>query len=153
MQYYEVDHFVFNQDALTVLGDQGFKEVLTDNIGIIPKDILDDVLNNCFFLMLNKEKGFSAAFISKKLIEGKNICAFYEILYSKGRNKQVHMILHEIAHYVLGHSNEGLSDEDYYNHKQEKEANALVDKWINEWKKHLKTQEEKIQGKGGALNV
>ena len=45
------------------------------------------------------------------------------------------MILHEIAHYVLGHTDEGLSDEDYY--KQENEANDLVDKWLNGWEKHL----------------
>jgi hypothetical protein len=149
MQYYEVDHFVSNQDALIVLGDQDFREVLGDNIPIIPKDILDDVLSNCVFLMLSEKEGMSAGFIPKKFTEGKNIFAFYEILYSKGRDKQVHMILHEIAHYVLGHTNEGLSDEDFYNHEQEKEANRLVAKWIDDWEKHLKTQEEKNKGKGG----
>ncbi len=148
MQYYEVDHFVSNQDALIVLGDQGFREVLGDNIPIIPKDILDDVLSNCVFLMLNEKKGVRAAFIPKKLIEGKNICAFYEMLYSQDRDEQVKMILHEIAHYVLGHSNEGLSDEDFYNHKQEKEANLLVAKWIDDWEKHLKTEEGKNTVKG-----
>lgn len=147
MEYYEVDHFVFNPDALMVLGDQSFKEVLTDNIYVIPKGILDDVLSNCVFLMLNKDKGSSAAFIPKELIEGKNVCAFYEILYSEERDEQVKMILHEIVHYVLGHSDQGLSDEEYY--KQEREANALRDKWIDDWENHIKTQEEKNTGKGG----
>lgn len=141
MQYYAVDHFVSNQDAIRVLGDQGFREILGDNIPIIPKDILDDVLSNCVFLMLNEKKEMSAAFIPKNTIEGKNICAFYEMLYSRDRDEQVKMILHEIAHYVLGHTNEGLSDEDFYNHKQDKEANSLRDKWMDDWEKHLKTKE------------
>lgn len=141
MQYYEVDHFIFNQDALIVLGDKGLREILEENIYIIPKDILDDVLNNCVFLMLSED--CRAGFIPKKKIEAKNICAFYEILYSKGRDEQVKMILHEIAHYVLNHSDEGLSDEEYY--KQEKETIALVDKWIADWEKHLKSKEDKIQ--------
>ena len=143
MQYYEIDHFVNNQDFLTVLGDQGFREVLGDTIIIIPKDILDNVLSNCVFLMLNKEGGVSSAFIPKKLIAEKSIFAFYDMFYLQNRDKQVHMILHEIAHYVLDHSDEGLSDEDYYNHKQDKEANVLVDKWIDDWEKHLKEHEEK----------
>ena len=143
MQYYEIDHFVSNQDRLTVLGDQGFREVLGDTIPIIPKDILDDVLSNCVFLMLNEKKEVSAAFIPMKLIEERNICAFYEILYSKKRDEQVHMILHEIAHYVLGHTDEGLSDEDYYNHKLDKEANALVDKWTDDWGKYYWAKKKK----------
>ena len=147
MQYYEVDYFVSKPGALTVLGDQGLQEVLTDNIYIIPKDVLDDVLSNCIFLMLSEN--MKAGFIPKNLIEGKNICAFYEILYSQDRDKQVHMILHEIAHYVLRHTNEGLSDEDFYNHKQEKEANVLVDKWIADWEKYIKIEEGKNTVKGG----
>lgn len=140
MEYYEIDHFIFNKDALIVLGDQSFREVLTDNIGIIPRKTLDDVLKNCVFLMLNKD--IPAAFIPKQRIEGKNICAFYEILYSEERDEQVKMILHEIAHYVLGHDNENISDEEFYNHKLEKAANALVAKWINAWEKHLLTEKK-----------
>ena len=152
MQYYEIDHFVSNQDSLTVLGDQGFREVLGDTIPIIPKDILDDVLSNCVFLMLNEKKGVAAAFIHKKLIKEKNICAFYEMLYLKDSDKRKHMILHEIAHYVLRHTtNEGLSDEDYKNHKLDKEANALVDKWTDDWEKHDRAlKEERMKPwKGG----
>jgi hypothetical protein len=45
------------------------------------------------------------------------------------------MILHEIAHYVLEHGDEGLSDEEYF--KQEKDANALKDEWIIDWQTHF----------------
>jgi hypothetical protein len=151
MQYYEIEHFHINKDTLPVLGDQTFRAKLADAIYIIPKDILDDALSNCVFLMLSEEKGVSACFIPKQLITEKSMFAFYDMFYSQNRDQQGHMILHEIAHYVLDHSDEGLSDEDYYNHKQDKEANALVDKWIDDWEKHLKALEEKTMKpwKGG----
>ncbi len=142
MEYYGIEHFHINKDTLTVLGDEAFKDILAEAVYIIPKDTLNDTLSNCVFLMLNEEKGLSACFIHKKLITGKSIFAFYDMFYSQNRDKQVHMILHEIAHYVLDHSDEGLSDEDYYNHKQDKEANVLVDKWTNDWEKHFKVLEE-----------
>jgi len=142
MEYYEIDHFVSKQDSLIVLGDQSFKEPLGDTIPIIPKDTLDDVLSNCVFLMLNEKKEVSAAFIPKKLIERKAMCAFYEIFYEKEEDDKKHMILHEIAHYVLRHTTEGLSDEDFHNRKLDKEANALVDKWNNDYEKHFKAKEE-----------
>ena len=142
MQYYEIDHFVFNKQGLIVIGDQKFREVLGDTIPIIPKVTLDDVLKNCVFLMLNEEGSpkISACFIPNQLIKDKNICAFYEMLYRQDRDEQIMMILHEIAHYVLAHVDEGLSDSAYYN--QEKEANALRDKWIDDWEKHYKGMEQ-----------
>jgi hypothetical protein len=147
MEYYEVDYFVFHQDRLIVLGDQNFREVLGDNIPIIPKHTLDDVLSNCVFLMLSEKNNIPAAFISKESIEGKNICAFYEKLYSKGRKKKIKMILHEIAHYVLDHHNKGLSKEEYI--EQEKAANEQRDKWIDDYEKDLKAQEgEKNRERG-----
>ncbi len=48
------------------------------------------------------------------------------------KEKQLQVILHEIAHYVLRHkaSWEG-SDVD--SRKQEEEADSLRDKWLDEW--------------------
>lgn len=147
MQYYEPDHFVSNQDALIVLGDEGFLEILGDTIPMIPKDILDDVLRNCVFLMLNEKKDVSPAFIPRELIEGKSMCAFCEILYSKESDKQKEMILHEIAHYVHRHGGKGLSEE--VRKEQEKIADKQKDKWIDDWEKHLKAEEGKNIVKGG----
>ena len=141
MQYYNHDQFVSNQDSITVLGDQGFRELLGDNIVIIPKDTLDDVLSNCVFLMIGEKIGISAAYIPMELIKNKAMCAFYESLYEKERDDQVHMILHEIAHYVLGH-NEGMTDEEFKNHPQDKDANSLVAKWIADWENHLEAKTE-----------
>jgi hypothetical protein len=63
--------------------------------------------------------------------------AFCETFYEKGTDDQRHMISHEIAHYVSGRSNEGISDEDFYSHKQDKEANALVEQWFADYEKHM----------------
>lgn len=145
MQYYDYGHF--NQGDMNVLGDQDLWKSLENIIYAVPKDILDDALSNCAFLMISKE--MRAGFILKKRIEGKCIIAFHDVLYEQTDEEKLKIFLHEIAHYFFGHSNEGLSDEDYYNHKQDKEANVLVDKWIDDWEKHLKTQEEKNSEKGG----
>jgi hypothetical protein len=134
MQYYEFGHFDSNRESLTLLGDQGMWEKLTDILYAVPRNILDDVLRNCVFLMLN-EKEFPGAFIHKKLIEGKSGIAFCN-LDSQDRDKQGRIILHEIAHYVLGHINERLSDEEY--HKINEEAESLRVKWESDWEKHLK---------------
>jgi len=148
MQYYEIDHFYLNKDSLPVLGDQDFKEVLKDIIYIIPKDILDDVLSNCFFLMLSEN--VPAATIPKKLIIGKSILAFYNMLYSQDKDKQVDMILHEIAHYFLGHADDGLLDEPYY--KQEEEANSKKDKWVKAYEEYiLALKEESMKPWKGGL--
>ena len=115
MQYYEINFFVFNQDSLTVIGDQGLREILADIVYMIPKDTVDDALSNCVFLMLGEKRGVQAAYIHEKLIKGKSICAFYEMLYCKDRDDQIDMVLHEIAHHVLGHIDEGFSEEEYFN--------------------------------------
>jgi len=136
MDYYDISHFHCNKESLPVLSDLGFREVLADMVYIVPKDILDDVLSNCAFLMINKEVS-PCAYIPNKVIAKKSIFAFYDMLYSLDKDKQVHMILHEIAHYVLKHVDEEQPKEEFI--KEEKEATALADKWINDWKKHYKT--------------
>lgn len=133
MQYYEFGHFDSNRESLTLLGDQDMWEKLTDILYTVPRDILDHVLSDCVFLMLN-EKEFPGAFTHKKLIEGKSVIALCN-LDSQDRDKQGHIVLHEIAHYVLGHID--APDGNYY--KREREANSLRDKWISDWEKHLKS--------------
>jgi hypothetical protein len=139
MQYYDVGHFHSDRSSIIILGDLDLSDVLANILYVVPKDIIDDVLNNCVFLMLNKmQKDFPirACFIHKRLIAEKNILAFCEELYSLEDEKKVHMVLHEIAHYVLDHIDIGLSHDEYY--KGETEANDLVEKWINAWEKHFK---------------
>ena len=77
------------------------------------------------------ETNVRAAFVPKELISEKSIIAFCSALLPKDTDEKIHMILHEIAHYVLGHTDEGLSDDEYY--EQEKEANALAKTWLNDW--------------------
>ncbi len=154
MEYYEINHFLLNPKSVIVLGDQGLRKILNDTIYMVPKDILDDFLVNCVFLMLSEkcEEGefkVPACFIPNKLIKDKNICAFYEMLYCQDRDEQVRMVLHEIAHYVLDHIDEGLSKEEYI--EQEKKADSLRDKWLDDWEKHDRALREEAMKpwKGG----
>lgn len=144
-KYYDCNYFCYDEGArkIKVLGDQDFIPVLADTIFRVPKCILDDVLVNCSFLMLNKntEPSSAAAFVPKKLIEGKSILAFYEMLYLVDEDEKVNMILHEIAHYVLGHrDSESDTDEEYL--ACEKEADSLKNKWIDDWDKYYKKMDE-----------
>jgi hypothetical protein len=134
MEYYDISHFHSNKEFQPVLSDLDFREVLADIIYIVPRDVIDDVLDNCFFLMLNRDVSEGACYIPNKLIAKKYILAFHDHLYSKDEEKKAHIILHEIAHYVLKHVDEGQTKDKYDN--EEKDASALADKWINDWQKY-----------------
>lgn len=139
MQYYDLGHF--NKDDFILFGDkEKFWNLLESIIYIVPKDTIDDVRSNCVFLMIDTERLHGAGFIHKKLIREKSVIVFHDMLYSQNEDEQADRIVHEIAHYVLDHSDKGLSHEEYC--KQEKEANSLKDRWVDDWEKHLKTQEE-----------
>jgi hypothetical protein len=101
---------------------------------MLPKDLLDEVLLNCKFFMLNEEI-HPAYFINNKLIAKKSIIALSDGFYSKERDEQVHMIFHEVAHYILDHIDEGQPEDEII--KEEKEANALVENWLKDWDKHF----------------
>lgn len=130
MQRYDLGYF--NQGDFTLLGDiEKFWSVLERFIYIVPKDIIDSVRSNCVFLMMDTEAIHGGCFIHKKLIKEKSVIAFHDVLYSENEDKQAHKILHEIAHYVLDQSDEGLSDDEY--RKQEEGANSLAKKWIDDY--------------------
>jgi hypothetical protein len=134
MQYHRSDYFHINPNLIQVIGDQDFSIELAGIITMIPKDIIDNTLNNCVFLMLNEETNVSAGFIHNNFIKEKNLIAFYCMFYKQNRNEKVKMVLHEIAHYHLGHTGEELSEEEYK--KEEQEAIDLVKKWISDCKKY-----------------
>jgi hypothetical protein len=139
MRYYDSGYF--GQNDFTLFGDvERFWALLERFIHIVPKDIIDDVRSNCVFLMMDTERLNGACFIRKDLIERKSVIVFHDMLYDQDEDKQCSMILHEIAHYVLGHSG-ALSEEEY--RKREKEANSLRDEWINDWENHLKGEQQR----------
>jgi hypothetical protein len=135
MEYYNVDYFYLNRDTMNTKGHDALPSLLADIIYIIPKEFLDDVLSNCVFLMLD-ETVFPAYYVPKKIIEGKSLIVFPDNLFSKDEEGRTDMILHEIAHYVLRHSDPGIYNEAYS--EQEKEANALRKKWKDDWEKYQK---------------
>lgn len=126
MQYYGLGQL--NQDDFTLFGDkEKFWKLLESIFYMVPMDNIDHVKSNCVFLMMDTETLHGAGFINKKLIKGKSVIAFHDSLYSQDEDVKAKMILHEIAHFVLNHCDEGLPGE---YPKQEKAADALRDKWI-----------------------
>lgn len=126
MQYYSLGDL--NQHDFILFGDADkFWNLLERYFYIVPKDIIDRLRSDCAFLMMDRVR--NAYFINKR-----SVIVFHDSLYSENEDTQADKILHEIAHYVLDHYDEG---ED---HKYDKEANDLKNQWIKDRQEHLKTQ-------------
>lgn len=124
---------IFYQDAgVVTLGSEELRYLLADILTRIPGEIVEDVYFNCRFLMPRLEE--LGSYLPNSVIKDKHLFAFHSGLLKWSKEKQIQVILHEIAHYVLGHKAifEAI-DVDW--RKQEKEADSLRDKWLDEWSK------------------
>jgi len=148
MEYYDIDYFHRIKDSLPVLGYQKLREILADMLFRIPVSTIDDVLENCVFFMMEKEK-LPGSFTHKKLIKDKHLLAFHDVLFSKDQEEREDIIYHEIAHYCYRHIDEDLDEEEY--RRTDEEANALVAKWHEDYEKHWKEEAKKAREpwKGG----
>jgi hypothetical protein len=114
----------------------------------LPKDILDRISKDIFFVLLSANpKCLEAACLlnlDDRLVIGKKaIIIITPILFGyKARQNSPgsDYILHEVAHYVLGHR-DYLSQEDI--DKKESEANDLASKWIADYFLAIDRESEK----------
>jgi hypothetical protein len=77
--------------------------------------------------------GEGGCFLPNGLIGKKHIIAFPKELLDQPDEEQIRTVLHETAHYALGHKSP-FEDTDLDYDKQEREAWALVERWLREWK-------------------
>ena len=142
LEYYDIDYFHRIKDSLPVLGYQELREILADMLFRVRINTIDDVLENCVFLMVEKEK-LPGSFTHKKLIRDKHLLAFHDVLFSLDKEKREHIIYHEIAHYCLDHIDEDLDEKSY--RRMNEEANALVDEWHEDYEEHWKEEAKKAR--------
>jgi hypothetical protein len=125
--HYEIAGMVTHNDDLRNL----LAVILTQ----VPSEIVDNIFENCLFLMPDPEE--KGSFIPNRIIGERHIILFPYSLLEESLKEQTKTVLHEIAHYVLKHESplewDPLEPEctDNKYDKQEKEACSLVEYWLN----------------------
>lgn len=127
-----VNHYtmeeVFNLDAgIVTLGVDTLRNLLANTLVRIPAEVVDRVFEKCIFLM--PERMEQGCFIPNRVITGRDIIMFPEDILERSEKEQIQTILHEIAHFSLGHRSP-LEDPDLDYDAQEDEANLLVAQWM-----------------------
>ena len=134
-KYYTPYEVHYMDAGIWTLGNDDLLTEISQTLSKIPMGIVDDLRENCYFLM-EREVG-KASYFPVGFFDNKAIIVISEAYLCSADDKALEFtILHEAAHHALKHKNpwqHGLSKEEY--DKQEKEANEQVEKWINEYDK------------------
>lgn len=96
----------------------------------VRKDIVDGIFENCVLLITEKsEKG---TYYPKNTFIDKNLICFSDSYIESASDPEIeHTVLHEFAHYYLGHQ---IPEEKEEKAKQESEAEEQVKEWLEEFK-------------------
>ena len=117
--------------GILTLGEDELRGLVLVALSEVPKRVVNKVFKGCIFVMAKFEWG-AGTYIPKELLEGKCVIALSERLMDEDQISAVRTVLHEVAHFHLGHMPPGLvagSEEDC-DCRQEKEADAAVDEWL-----------------------
>jgi len=117
--------------GILTLGEDELRGLVSVALSKVPKRVANRVFKGCVFVMAKFEWG-AGTYIPKELLEGKCVIALSERLMDEDRKSAVRTVLHEVAHFYLGHVPPGLvtgSGEDC-DCRQEQEADAKVDEWL-----------------------
>ncbi|TET47492.1 hypothetical protein E3J62_01290 [candidate division TA06 bacterium] len=127
------DHYaaeeIWYADAGVVTRDNDLRHLISRVLQKVPKEVVDKLMDQCLILMpRTEEKG---VFLSQKELVGKSIIAFPESLLEEPEAEREQTVLHEVAHFWLGHKSPLVARIDY--DKQEEAADDLVKQWIREY--------------------
>ena len=108
--------------------DEWLRGRIAQALSKIPAEDAKLTYDKCLFLMpRERERG---SYIPNKFVRDKNLVLFPEALTGEPKARAERTILHEVAHFLLGHKMpllEGLSLDEGM--KQEREAEMLVKRW------------------------
>lgn len=132
IQYYTEEE-IHNEDAGSVtMGQDELRYLLAIVLTNVPADIVDMTFENCLFVALNPKTW--GEFLPNDFIGDKGIIVFPWEIFDWPLEKQTDVILHEIAHFVLGHKAGFDVGGSAVKKRQEAEADKLRDKWLSEKK-------------------
>jgi hypothetical protein len=115
---------------LTMCNDQ-LRYVIATVLAKVPKDVADRTYEGCMFCM--PEPDDRGILIPEKLLRHKCLIVFPESLLDEDEAVAEHVVLHEIAHFYLGHNSQidaGVTDEQM--DRQEDEADRTADMWLRD---------------------
>ena len=133
--YYSAKEIIRHKDfSSAVLGDERFIEYVILSIVVIPSNIVDDILRNCLYWAISPD--LHGAHCPNESLAGRDliIIVYDRLSDDEYEDRYLHTILHETAHYILGHK--PLKEGFLYNGQnrlREKETNRLVLSWLKQF--------------------
>ncbi len=125
-KYYTFEEAWDMDASRATLRNTTLRGIVARALSKVPKEVVDRVYDECLFLMPTYEE--RGCFIPKELLRDKCIIALSEKLLEEDEKNIEGDLLHEVAHYYLGHKSPiHLSEEE--TRKQEEEADRAVDRW------------------------
>jgi len=119
--------------GILTLGEDELRALVSLALSRVPQRVTDRVLKGCLFVMAKYEWG-RATFIPKELLRNKCVIALSEKLLDEDSDSAQHTVLHEVAHFYLGHMPSGLVSgcSDDHESRLEEEADLLAEQWLQE---------------------
>jgi len=128
-----------NADAIFMysLNHEGENEVIAKALSRAPKDVVDRVIVGAL-IVIAKDSGGNV--IDREMTEGRTVIVInpHTLIDFPGEPQfckiplsgLVWMVLHEVAHFILGHKGGYAEVGDETNERQEEEANNLANEWF-----------------------
>ena len=117
--------------GIMTLGEDELRDLVSIALSKVPRRVADRVFEGCLFVMAKYEWG-RGTFIPKMLLKNKCVIALSERLMDEDRSSAERTILHEVAHFYLGHMPPGLvpgCSEDL-EARLEEEADWQAEEWL-----------------------
>jgi hypothetical protein len=126
-------------------GGREFYAFVSTALSWLPRETLDKVVRNCVYVEITRNKN-GIHLTCDDLIKKSVIVIFTDDLMENPK-KLIYVILHETAHYILGHrwlrgSSEEIAKEAVSN---ENAANSLVIKWLTDYGKRFPEKQEGLK--------
>lgn len=115
------------------MGNDRLRNVISTVLTKAPIDVVENLMDSCVMLMpwIEDAKG---VFLPKELLADKDVILLPEALLDLEWSEIEFVILHEAAHYTLGHESPVTNPALDYD-AQEHEADALVEQWLRDTNK------------------
>ena len=124
---YTPEEIHYMDAGMVTLGVSELRNLVANVLTCVPKEVVDRLFEEC--LILVPEPAEQGCYIPKTLVGGKHIIMFPFDIFGWPQEQQTHVILHESAHFALGHRSP-VEDVVLDYDRQEEEAEALVERWM-----------------------
>lgn len=137
MEKYTWDYIDYLFGGTNVIGENQ-RALIAKALSVLNNDLIDKITEEVWFVASNKnEWAFQTPLQCRFLENRKSIIFLSEGLFKENQEKIMHVILHEVAHHVLGHKHAfdlyhecGEEEASVIKNRYEKEAEGLVSEWL-----------------------